>query len=204
MQSNNPEAQQETRKLDNLLSEIKGCHICEKDLPLGPNPVLRVSSEAKILVAGQAPGTRVHETSIPFNDPSGDRLREWMGIDKSDFYDTRKVAIVPMGFCYPGKGRSGDLPPRKECKSHWHDRLFKLMPNIQLVLAIGQYAQNYHLKSHGYKNLTDTVKHWQEFLPRAIPLPHPSPRNNLWLAKNSWFEAEVLPTLKARVKALLK
>ncbi len=189
--------------LDCLVEKIEACRICEAHLPLGANPVLRVSSDAKLLVAGQAPGTRVHNTSIPFNDPSGDRLREWMDIDKSDFYDVRKVAIVPMGFCYPGKGRSGDLPPRKECRLHWHEQLFNRMPNIELILAIGQYAQHYHLKDRCFKSLTETVKHWREYSPKVIPLPHPSPRNNLWLAKNAWFEAEVLPTLQARVKALI-
>lgn len=190
-------------QLDNLLKEIRSCKICEKDLPLGPNPVVRASASAKILIAGQAPGTKVHKTSIPFNDPSGERLREWMGIDRDVFYDETRIAIIPMGFCYPGRGKSGDLPPRKECSDNWHDSLLELLPNLELILAIGKYAQKYHLVGKEKENLTETVKSWREYRPKVIPLPHPSPRNNLWLAKNSWFEQDVLPNLKSRVRELL-
>jgi len=189
--------------LKQLKAEIAACTICEPELPLGANPVMRADSSATILVAGQAPGTRVHETSIPFNDPSGVRLREWMGVDESIFYDETKVAIVPMGFCYPGRGKSGDLPPRKECAQSWHNQLFKLLPNIQLTLAIGQYAQQYHIGNGMKKNLTETVRAWQDYAPKVIPLPHPSPRNNIWLKRNEWFEEEVIPYIQKRVRSLL-
>ncbi len=193
----------QTDNLHQLLNEIRGCRICEAELPLGANPVLRATVSASILVAGQAPGTRVHNTSIPFNDPSGVRLREWMGVDEQTFYDTSKIAIIPMGFCYPGRGKSGDLPPRKECAATWHQRLLASLPSIKLILAIGQYAQNYHLAGTQKKNLTDTVRAFRDYEPKVIPLPHPSPRNNLWLRKNPWFESELLPVLKSRVHSLL-
>jgi len=191
-------------QLSDLLKDIRACKICEKNLPLGANPVVRAATSARILIAGQAPGTRVHKTSIPFNDPSGERLREWMGVDRRTFYDEKQIAIVPMGFCYPGKGKSGDLPPRKECQENWHRDLLKLLPNLELILAIGQYAQAYHLSGTQKSNLTETVKSWREYLPSIIPLPHPSPRNNLWLAKNPWFEKEVLPLLRLKISELLQ
>ena len=189
-------------RIEILKQDIRQCRLC-KDLPLGQNPVIRGNASARILVAGQAPGIRVHNTGIPFNDPSGVRLREWMGIDDSVFYDESKVAIVPMGFCYPGTGKSGDLPPRKECAQTWHQAVLEALENIQLVLAIGQYSQSYHLASSQRKTLTETVKSWRDYFPHILPLPHPSPRNNRWLKMNPFFEREVVPELKIAVKKLL-
>ncbi len=187
--------------LKNLLHEIRACKACESALPLGAKPILRMSEKASILLVGQAPGTRVHNTGIPWNDPSGDRLRVWMGLSDSVFYDESKIAIVPMGFCYPGKGKSGDLPPRKECAELWRARVHQHMPNIRLTLLVGQYAQNYYL-SHNFKTLTEVVAHWQEFGPGFFPLPHPSPRNNLWIKRNPWFD-EVIEALRGRVVEVL-
>jgi uracil-DNA glycosylase len=193
-----------TIELKKLLLEINECKICEDHLPLGPRPVLQANSQAKILIAGQAPGRKVHETGIPFNDPSGDRLRNWMGIDEKIFYNPAKVAILPMGFCYPGTGKSGDLPPRQECAEEWREKLLSILPGIKLTLVIGQYAQKYHLGGKQKKTLTETVKAWREYLKDGmIPLPHPSPRNNIWLKKNAWFEKDILPTLKSRVQKLI-
>ena len=173
-----------------LLTEIRSCKICESELVNGVRPVLQVDPKAKILIAGQAPGSKVHTTGIPFDDPSGDRLRDWMGIDTKTFYNPEKIAILPMAFCYPGKGKSGDLPPRPICSKTWRELILKHMPNIQLTLVIGQYAQAWHLDTHG-KNLTETVKNWASYKNGITPLPHPSPRNNIWLKKNDWFEKEV-------------
>lgn len=192
-----------SRELDHLLREIRACRICEAHLPLGPNPVLRASATSRLLVVGQAPGTKVHATGIPWNDASGQRLRAWLGVDAETFYDERRVAIVPMGFCYPGKAPSGDLPPRPECRATWHPRLLPLLPEIRLTLLIGQYAQAYFLGARRKGSLTDTVRAWREYAPRYVPLPHPSPRNVAWFKANPWFEAEVLPTLRYQVNALL-
>lgn len=192
-----------TQSLPQLISEIKQCRLCEANLPLGPRPVLQISSEAKILIVGQAPGLKVHQTGIPFDDPSGDRLRQWLNIDKSTFYNDKKIAILPMGFCYPGTGKSGDLPPRPECAKAWRNQLLATMHNIELTLVIGTYAQNWHMKTTKLKNLTETVKNWQNYWPTTLPLPHPSPRNNIWLSKNLWFEKEVIPKLQNRVNNLL-
>ena len=189
--------------LDALLAEIRGCRICEAALPHGCRPVLRASDTARILVVGQAPGRRVHESGIPFDDPSGDRLRDWMGVDKSVFYDEQKINIIPMGFCYPGTGKSGDLPPRTECAEAWRDKLMAEMGRVELTLIIGQYAIGWHLKEQAKKNLTETVKAWREYWPSAVVLPHPSPRNNLWLRRNPWFEQEVLPPLRQKIKELI-
>lgn len=189
-------------ELDKLLVEIRACRLCEAQLPLGPRPVLRASASAKLLVVGQAPGTLVHGSGIPWDDASGVRLRGWLGLDKADFYDEKKIAIVPMGFCYPGRGASGDLPPRPECRATWHPRLVPLMPNVELVLAIGQYAQAYFLAEKRKKTLTETVQAWREYAPAVFPLPHPSPRNVGWFAHNPWFEAEVVPALREAVSAL--
>ena len=166
---------------------------CVTHLPLGPNPVLRASSTARILIIGQAPGTRVHHTGIPWNDPSGDRLRDWMQLDREQFYDSARIAIMPMGFCYPGKGKSGDLPPRPECAAHWHQQLLA-DARSELTLLIGKYAQNYYLDSRR-ESLADTVRHWQH-PPEFFPLPHPSPRNLRWFRNHPWFEDEVLPALQ--------
>ena len=171
---------------------------------MGPRPVLQVSKSARILIVGQAPGIRVHQTGVPFDDPSGNRLRAWMGIDKNVFYDAEKIAIVPMGFCYPGTGKSGDLPPRPECAPTWRAKLLDQLPQISLTLVIGQYAQAWHLGRLAKDNLTETVKAWQEFGRNVIPLPHPSPRNNIWLKKNPWFEQEVIAALQQQVRWALE
>ena len=189
--------------LESLLVEIRACRHCETDLPLGPRPVLAAKALAQILIVGQAPGLRVHESGIAWDDASGKRLRDWMGISKTDFYDAAKVAIVPMGFCYPGTGKSGDLPPRKECSELWHQRLLKQLPRIRLTLLVGRYAQAYMLGNQSKPTLTKTVNAWRDYTPKNIPLPHPSPRNNRWLSKNPWFESDAIPYLKKRVKRLL-
>lgn len=190
--------------LGRLVAEIGGCTLCAPHLPLGPRPVLRASASARILVAGQAPGIRVHESGIPFNDPSGDRLRQWMGIDRETFYDSRRIAIVPMGFCYPGSGERGDLPPRPECARHWHPRLIPMLDNVELILAIGAHAHRYHLGSGRKKSLTETVRCWRDYQPGVIPLPHPSPRNNGWLKRNPWFGEELLPVLEREVSKRIR
>ena len=186
-----------------LLREVRACALCAAHLPLGPRPVLQAGAQARILVAGQAPGRRVHASGVPFDDASGDRLRRWMGLTRERFHDPRHVAILPMGFCYPGTGRSGDLPPRGECAPLWRDRLLQALPRIELTLVIGQHAMAWHLPGRGARSLTDTVRTWRDADPALLPLPHPSPRNNGWLKANPWFEAEVVPALQARVRALL-
>lgn len=193
-----------TPTLDHLLSDIRACTYCADVLPLGPRPVLSVGSQASIILAGQAPGTRVHATGIPWNDPSGDRLRDWLDMDRDTFYDEQKLAIIPMGFCYPGKGKRGDLPPRPECAQLWHERLLSELPRARLTLAIGQYAVAYHLGRTKKKTLTETVRHWRSYLPQGvIPLPHPSPRNIMWRRKNPWFEGEMVPAMRREVWEVL-
>ncbi len=187
-----------------LIQEIKSCTHCKEHLPLPPNPVVSFSSESRVLVVGQAPGIKVHETSIPWNDPSGDRLRQWLEISPEDFYNPKQFAIVPMGFCFPGKGKSGDLPPRPECADLWNEPILKLLNNIRITLLVGQYAQNFYLKDSKKKTLTLTIKSFAEYLPDYFVLPHPSPRNNIWLKKNPWFEKETLPILKQKIKKALK
>jgi uracil-DNA glycosylase len=199
----NPTKHLANQTTEKLVDEVRNCQLCAKYLPLGPRPVLQVHSSARILIVGQAPGSKVHQTGIPFDDPSGDRLREWMGIDKKTFYDATRIAILPMGFCYPGTGKSGDLPPRPECAIAWREKLLACMPNIQLTLVIGQYAQAWHLAEAAKGSLTDTVKAWQEYWPDKLPLPHPSPRNNIWLKRNGWFGEDVIPILKDRVQQIL-
>ena len=188
--------------MKSLLAKVQNCLICEGDLPHGVRPVLQVNSKAKILIAGQAPGRKVHESGVPFDDASGNRLRDWMGIEREIFYDESKVAILPMGFCYPGTGKSGDFPPRKICADTWRHRILSLLSEIELTLIIGQYAMSYHLPSEK-RNLTEIVMRWRDYFPESLPIPHPSPRNNIWLKKNSWFENDVLPALKKRVKQLV-
>ncbi|MDO6707853.1 uracil-DNA glycosylase family protein [Photobacterium sp. 1_MG-2023] len=181
-----------------LLHQIRQCSLCQAHLPLGPRPVIQASSEARLMIVGQAPGTRVHETGIPWNDPSGDRLRQWLALDRETFYDPTQIAIMPMGLCYPGKGKSGDLPPRPECAPQWHGQVWPLLPNVGMTLLVGQYAQHYYL-SDKPKTLTETVRAWRQWAPTYLPLPHPSPRNTLWLKKNPWFEAEVVPYIREYV-----
>ena len=189
--------------LPQLLPRIRACDTCVAHLPCGPRPLLQAHPDARVLIAGQAPGKRAHDSGVPFDDPSGDRLREWRGIGPTEFYDARKVAIVPMGFCYPGTGRSGDLAPRSECAPLWRERVLAGMPKLQLTLVIGQYAQRYHMPDNPHSTLTETVRAWQAAGPGILPLPHPSPRNNRWLSRHPWFEAEVLPHLRRVVAAAL-
>jgi len=188
--------------LTHLLTDIRACAICSEHLPLGPRPVIQAHPSARILIAGQAPGRKVHETGIPFNDASGDRLRAWLGISRDVFYDATRIAIVPMGFCYPGTGKSGDLPPRQECADTWRAQVLENLHHIQLTLVIGRYAQAYHLPDE-LGTLTDTVKKWQKHWPHTVLLPHPSPRNNRWLKHNPWFEKAVLPLIQDRISEVL-
>ena len=190
--------------LQALLAEVRACRLCEAQLPLGPRPVLRAAVTARLLIVGQAPGTRVHETGIPWNDPSGDRLREWLAVDHGTFYDESRIAIIPTGLCYPGKANGGDAPPRPECAPHWHPRLLERLPAVELVLLVGQYAQAYYLGARRHQTLTETVHAWREYLSEFLPLPHPSPRNTRWLQVNPWFTRDVLPELRVRVHAVLR
>ncbi len=190
------------QSLAGLLRDVRACRLCDEFLEDGVRPVLQVHEEARILIVGQAPGRRVHESGVPFDDPSGDRLRQWMGIPKEIFYDPSKIAILPMGFCYPGTGKSGDLPPRPECAPEWRQPLLEHMSAVKLTLVIGQYAMAWHLEQPK-KTLTETVRGWKKHRPTCVPLPHPSPRNNRWLRTNPWFEVEVLPYLRRRVRQLL-
>lgn len=186
-----------------LLLEIKNCSLCKASLPLQPNPILQIHPSAKILIIAQAPGQKAHHSNLPFNDASGERLRNWMDISRTTFYDHTQIAILPMGFCYPGKGNSGDLPPRPECMPVWHDKILTTLPDIKLKLVIGQYAQ----KAYCYntkRNVTEHVKDWQSNWPEIIPLPHPSPTNNRWFKNNPWFEIEVLPALRNQITKILQ
>ena len=192
-----------TDSLATIQKEIRNCTLCAAHLPLGPHPVLQISSTARILIAGQAPGRKVHASGIPFDDASGERLREWLGVDRETFYDAESVAILPMGFCYPGTGKSGDLPPRPECAVTWREKLLREVKDVRLTLVIGQYAMDWHLGPHAKSTLTETVQAWRNFQPKLWPLPHPSPRNNLWLKRNPWFAHEVLPELRRRIAGAL-
>lgn len=186
----------------NLLAKVRACTLCDEHLPLGPRPVVQLHPAARLLIAGQAPGRRVHETGIPFGDPSGDRLRAWLGLDRDLFYDPRRVAILPMGFCYPGTGKSGDLPPRPECAPAWRERLLAQLSSVRLTLVLGRHAQDWHFP--GFRgSLTELVAGWRDQWPHLVPLPHPSPRNQLWLHRNPWFEAELLPALRGLVGQVL-
>jgi uracil-DNA glycosylase len=190
------------RSLNRLLGEVRGCRACEAELPIEPRPVLRAATTARLLIVGQAPGMRVHETGIPWNDPSGDRLRQWMGVGRERFYDESRIAIIPMGYCYPGRGKSGDLPPRAKCAELWLDQLLEHLPEVQLTLLIGLYAQSHYLGPRRKSTLTDTVRAWRDYQPNYLPLPHPSGRNNVWLRRNQWFEAEVVPMLRRACRKL--
>lgn len=189
-------------KFESLLASVQQCDICEKHLPHGVRPVLQIDPKAKLLIVGQAPGRKVHESGVPFDDTSGDRLRDWMGVTREVFYDAEQVAILPMGFCYPGTGKSGDLPPRSECAPAWRDQLLSHLDNVELTLLVGQYAQAYHLTDKP-GSLTETVREWRAYWPDVIPIPHPSPRNNIWLSKNPWFEKELLKDLRRQVRWVL-
>ena len=193
----------ECTNLSDLLAEIRACRVCAAHLPNPPRPVLRAGPGARLLIVGQAPGRRVHETGIPWNDPSGDRLRDWLQLDRDAFYDEGRIAIIPAGFCYPGTGRGGDLPPRPECAPLWHPRLRAALPGIELTLLVGGYAQAYYLAADRKRNLTATVAAWTEYQPHWFPLPHPSPRNGVWLKRNPWFGADVIPALRARIAEVL-
>lgn len=188
--------------LDQLLSAVRQCRACEAHLPLGPRPVLQAGASARILIVGQAPGARVHASGIPWDDPSGERLRRWLGLDATAFYDASTIAIIPMGYCYPGRGNSGDLPPRRECATLWLDQLLMALPRIELTLLIGLHAQRHFLGSRRKSSLTETVRAWREFGPQYLPLPHPSPRNTPWFQRHPWFESELLPTLRERIGSL--
>ena len=190
--------------MDDLLHNIRQCNICSKDLPLGPRPIVSAHRESKIIIIGQAPGTKVHNSGIPWDDASGKQLRKWLNISNDDFYDIKKFAIIPMGFCYPGKGKTGDLPPRLECAPEWHEALLDKMPNIKLIILIGMYAQKYYLKKQAKKTLTETVANYKDYLPKYFPLPHPSPRNRFWLTKNPWFDDEIVSELRLEVRKALK
>ena len=187
--------------LNDLLSRIRTCQICAEPLPHEPRPIVSGSSESRILIIGQAPGSRVHASGVPWDDPSGRNLRKWLGVTDEQFYNPDLFGIVPMGFCYPGKGKSGDLPPRPECAPEWHGPLLELMPKVKLTLLIGLYAQAYYLEGKQKKTLTETVSNFREYLPKFLPLVHPSPRNGIWMRKNPWFEKEVVPELQQIVKA---
>ncbi len=189
--------------LASLLREVRACQVCADHLPFPPKPILRAGATAKILVVGQAPGRRVHETGIPWNDPSGDRLREWMQVPRDIFYDETRIALIATGLCYPGTGKSGDLPPCAECAPLWHPRLRAALPHIGLTLLVGSYAQAYYLGDRAQKTLTETVHHYRDYLPDFLPLPHPSWHNQGWLKRNPWFAKEVLPLLRKRVAELL-
>lgn len=188
--------------LARLVAEIRGCTLCAEHLPLPPRPVIRVSASARLLIVGQAPSLKVHETGLGWNDASGDRLRTWLQLDRNQFYDRARVAILPMGFCYPGTSRNGDLPPRPECATRWRARLHACLPRAGLTLLVGQYAQRYYLGRDRAPSVTETVKQWRAWLPEVLPLPHPSPRNQAFFKRNPWFEQEVLPALRERLQTL--
>lgn len=190
--------------MKDLIAQIKSCTVCKDHLPLEPNPVFTAHKSSKIIIVGQAPGLAVHNTGIPWNDKSGDNLRRWLDISSETFYNPELISIIPMGFCYPGKGKSGDLPPRKECAPLWHPSLLEHLNQVDLVLLVGKYAQDYYLEDNPYKTLTATVQNYKTFLPKFFVLPHPSPRNNIWMAKNEWFKHLVLPELKLQVKTILQ
>lgn len=190
--------------MEDLLKEIIACTICKEHLPFAPKPIIRSSARSKILIIGQAPGQKVQNSGIPWDDASGKELRSWLNVTSDQFYDSSIFAIMPMGMCYPGTGKSGDLPPRKECATAWHLKVLAKMPDIQLTLLIGKYAQEYYLGKLVKENLTETVRNYKDYLPNYLPLPHPSPRNNIWKRKNEWFAHDILPILNLRIQDILK
>jgi len=187
-----------------LLQKISQCQTCQQFLPFAPKPVVRASPKSKIVIIGQAPGLKVQQSGIPWDDQSGNELRRWLGVTKEEFYDPKLFALIPMGFCYPGKGTSGDLPPRPECAPLWHQLLLAKMPSVKLIILIGQYSQGYYLNQDARPTLTETVKSYHHYLPKYLPLVHPSPRNKIWQKRNPWFEAEVVPALQQIVKSAIK
>ena len=199
MEEMNIQINDQSDELNQLVSDITACQICATVLPHQPRPVLQVDRSARILIVGQSPGRKVHETGIPFNDASGQRLREWLGVTETQFYNPKLFAIIPMGFCFPGTGKQGDLPPRPECTIHWRAQLLRLLPNIQLTIVIGQYAQAYHFNDKKM-SVTERVQSWQQYWPSRIPLPHPSPRNRIWLKRNPWYEQKLIPELRSQIK----
>ena len=186
-----------------LVKEIESCTHCKDLLPHHPRPIISFSPQSKIIIIGQAPGVKVHQSGVPWDDASGERLRQWLNVSAEQFYDNRIFGIIPMGFCYPGKGKSGDLPPRPECAQLWMDKVLKKLQNVELIILIGQYSQKYFLKKQLKSNLTNTVKSWKEYLPQYVVLPHPSPRNNIWLKKNDWFDKKVIPDLQKRIQDII-
>lgn len=192
------------RTLDALLAAVRSCRACAAELPLGPRPILRAEATARILIVGQAPGVRVHTSGVPWDDPSGKRLRAWMGVDQETFHDASRIAIIPMGLCYPGRGNGGDLPPRRECAELWLDQLLARLPEIELTLLIGQYAQRHFLRNRRKPSLAATAMAWREYAPRYVPLPHPSPRNQPWFKRHPWFDEQLVPALQSRIRSLLR
>lgn len=190
-------------KAEDLARRIAGCRVCAAHLPHGVRPVTSFSPSAKLLIIGQAPGSKVHLSGIPWDDKSGDRLREWTGLDRETMYDPARVALVPMGFCYPGRASGGDKPPRRECAPLWHDEVLAILPEDRLTLLVGSYAQSYYLPVTRTLSMTERVRRFRDFLPDALPLPHPAWRSTLWMRQNPWFETEVLPILRTRVAAAL-
>jgi uracil-DNA glycosylase len=190
--------------LKRVLRNVRACRICEAQLPFGPRPIVQLASTARLLIVGQAPGSKVHQSGVPWNDASGDRLRDWLGLDRSTFFDDAKIAILPMGFCYPGAGKNGgDNPPRPECAPKWHERLFKHLPDRGLTLLVGQYAHRYYLGKGRKVSMTETVRAFSQYLPQFFPLPHPSWRSVIWMRNNPWFEEEVIPELRSAVEKLI-
>ena len=187
-----------------LLHDIRQCNICSKHLELGPRPIVTAHQNSKIVIIGKAPGTKVHNSGIPWDEASGRQLRKWLNVSEDDFYNETKFAIVPMGFCYPGKGKTEDLPPRPECAPQWHYYLMKKMPKVELIVLIGMYAQKYYLKKDAKNTLTETVANYKDYLPNYLVLPHPSPRNRFWLTKNPWFQDEILPEIKNEIEKVFK
>ena len=189
-------------KLDLLLGKVRACQLCDQ-LPFGPRPILQAGQGARILIAGQAPGRRTHHKAVPFDDPSGDRLRNWLGVTREQFYDRHTFAIIPMGFCFPGTGKGGDLPPRPQCAQTWRNELLKSLPAIELTVVMGKYALDWHIGTAQGRTLKETVKNWRQFWPDIVPLPHPSPRNIRWFRQNPWFEADIIPCLQQKVAGIL-
>lgn len=189
--------------LEELLREVRACRVCAAHLPQEPKPVLRAGATARLLIVGQAPGRRAHESGLPWNDPSGDRLRTWLGFTRDEFYDEARVAIIPAGFCFPGSAKHGDLPPRPECAPLWHPRLRAALPQLRLTLVIGAHAQAYYLARRRKATLAATVQAWREYLPDFFPLPHPSPRNQRWFRDHPWLDAEVIPEVRRQVRELI-